>query len=153
MSLALRCVFSSQPQPPRSVRFSLSQGDPFDVNAGLISAVALMIVVFICVIMMMFSGFLIDLTSLVAWLSWLRWISAFRYALNALNINELQGLTFQPANSTNIYPRTGEEALDLSHITHDSPWNLWQNVVILASIAFLFFILAFIQLLRIKKTK
>ncbi|CAF4782215.1 unnamed protein product, partial [Rotaria sp. Silwood2] len=39
---------------------------------------------------MMFSGFLIDLSSIFSWLSWIQWINAFRYASNVLTINEFQ---------------------------------------------------------------
>ncbi|CAF1355213.1 unnamed protein product [Adineta steineri] len=40
-------------------------------------AVALVIVVLIFVVMMIFSGFIVDLGSLYSWIGWLKWLSAF----------------------------------------------------------------------------
>ncbi len=103
--------------------------------------------------MMMFSGFLIDLASVFNWLSWIQWISAFRYASNILTINEFQGLKFCLKNLTDICPITGEEILDKRALAHANAWDLWKNFLALTLITILFFILAYIQLIRTKKTK
>lgn len=103
--------------------------------------------------MMVFSGFLVKLASVFKWLSWLQWISALRYASNVLTINEFQGLRFCLSNQTNICPMTGEEVLTDRGIDHGTAWDLWKNFLILALMTVVFFTLAFIQLLRIKKTK
>jgi ATP-binding cassette subfamily G (WHITE) protein 2 len=119
----------------------------------IIVAVALIVAILICVVMMMFSGFLIDLASVFNWLSWIKWISAVRYASNILTINEFQGLTFCLANLTDICPITGEEILDKRALSHADAWDLWKNFMALTLMAIIFFILAYIQLVRTKKTK
>ena len=119
----------------------------------IILAVALIVVILIFVVMMMFSGFLIDLASVFKWLSWIQWISAFRYASNMLTINEFQGLKFCLANLTDVCPITGESILDKRGLSHADASDLWKNFFALTSMATLFFILAYIQLIRTKKTK
>lgn len=119
----------------------------------IVLAVALIVVILIFVIMMMFSGFLIDLSSVFKWLSWIQWISAFRYASNILTINEFQGLRFCLANLTEICPITGESILDKRGLPHSNAWDLWKNFLALTLMAILFFLLAYIQLVRTKKTK
>jgi len=118
-----------------------------------IAAVALIVVILVLVIMMMFSGFLIDLASVFSWLSWIQWFSAFRYASNILTINEFQGLTFCLPNLTDICPLTGKEILDKRALSHANAWDLWKNFLILTLMAIMFFLLAYIQLIRTKKTK
>ena len=44
-----------------------------------------------CVLTLVFSGFLVDVTSVVKFLSWIKWISIFRYANNILAVNEFVG--------------------------------------------------------------
>ncbi|CAH8531865.1 unnamed protein product, partial [Dicrocoelium dendriticum] len=48
------------------------------------------------VLMMITSGFLINVTSLWSWLNWLRYLSIMRFAISALLINELVGTQFCP---------------------------------------------------------
>ena len=103
--------------------------------------------------MMMFSGFLIDLDSIVQWLSWIQWISAFRYASNSLTINEFSDLTLSSTNVTDIYAISGLSILNRRGITYQNQWDLWKNLVALTTMALTFFILAYIQLIRIKKTQ
>ncbi|CAF1995870.1 unnamed protein product [Rotaria magnacalcarata] len=57
-------------------------------------AVALIILVLIFVIMMVFSGFLVELESVFKFLRWIKWFSAFRYAYNVLIINEFRNQNF-----------------------------------------------------------
>jgi hypothetical protein len=100
-----------------------------------------------------FSGFLIELKSVFSWLSWIQWISVLRYATNLISINELRGLTFCLANQTNLCPMTGDDVLTQREIDHSSAWDLWKNLLALVLIAAILFILAFVQFVRIKKTK
>ncbi len=94
-----------------------------------------------------------DLASIFSWLRWIQWISAFRYASNMLTINEFQGLMLCLPNQTNICPVHGEKVLDDRGIAHGTTWDMWRNFVALTGMAVLFFILAFIRLHRMKKTK
>jgi hypothetical protein len=118
-----------------------------------ITVVVLIVVVLIYVVMMIFAGFLIELATVFKWLSWIHWISAFRYASNVLTINEFQGLKFCLPNQTNICPMTGEDVLHNRGIVHGTAWNMWKNFFALAMMATILFILAYIRLLRSKKTK
>ena len=114
---------------------------------------ALIVTILVLVLMMMFSGFLIDLRSVFSWLSWIQWISAFRYASDAITINEFQGLIFCVANNTDICPMTGEDVLGKRGLDHANAWDLWKNIVALTIMSILCFALAYVQLIRAKKTK
>ncbi|CAF1166468.1 unnamed protein product [Adineta steineri] len=116
-------------------------------------AVALVIVVLIFVVMMIFSGFIVDLASLYSWIAWLKWLSAFRYASNLLTINEFRDITFCLANMTSVCPTNGTNILKNRQIDYQTGWDRWLNIVVLAAMAVAFYVLAFIQLIRMKKTK
>ena len=66
-------------------------------------------------------------------------------------INEFRNLKFCLSNNTHICPLTGEQVLVHRNIQHDTNWDVWQNLLAILIMAFVFFLLAFIQLLRIKK--
>lgn len=103
--------------------------------------------------MMMFSGFLVDLESVLVWLRWLKWISAFRYASNALSVNEFQGLTFQRIVANQTFYVNGETVLEERGVDHDHAWYMWKNLVALSSMTIIFLFSTYIQLRRIKKTR
>ena len=102
---------------------------------------------------LLFAGFLVEVSSIVSFLRWIQYFSIFRYASNALLINEYRGLTLCQPNNTNVCTTTGEEILTELHLRHSTSWDLWKNFLALILIAAGFLILSFIQLLRIKKTK
>jgi hypothetical protein len=54
---------------------------------------------------------------------------------------------------TNICPLTGEQVLNQLNIDHAKDWDMWKYFLGLTIMAMTFLILAYIQLLRIKKTK
>jgi hypothetical protein len=99
--------------------------------------------------MLVFTGYLVDITNVVKFLAWIKWISLFRYASNVITINEFMDLKLCPMNKTNICSIKGEYILDNYKIDYLTTWDLWKNVVALAAITFFFFALTFIQLLRI----
>lgn len=103
--------------------------------------------------MMVFSGFLIDLNSVFVSLRWIQWFSAFRYATNILTINEFMNLSFCLENNTLICPLTGEQVLIDRDIPYETNWDLWKNFIALIVMIVVFLLLAFIQLLRMKKVK
>ncbi len=120
----------------------------------LILAVALISVILCFVIMMIFSGFIVDLETVFPWLSWIQWISAFRYASNVLTINEFRHLILcQVTNMTNVCLLTGEQVLDQRNLDYAKNWDIWKYFLGLTIMAMTFLILAYIQLLRIKKTR
>lgn len=102
--------------------------------------------------MLIFSGFVIQFTSVFQWLSWMRWLSVFYYGSRVLLINEFQGLKFCLGLRSNVCPITGNQVLDRQGIDHGSPWDLWKHLLALTLLTMACFILAFIQLLRIRKT-
>ena len=104
--------------------------------------------------MVIFAGFLIELGSVFVWLSWIQWISAVRYALTVLVVNEFnKDITFCLANSTSTCPLTGLDVLDMQGLAHNTSWDLWKYFFALCMMACTFLLLAYIQMVRIKKTK
>ena len=103
--------------------------------------------------MALFTGFLIGLDTIFKWISWIQWISAIRYASNMLTVNEFKGTTFCWKNATDICPLTGEEIMDEYKIEYTTAWDLWKNFVALVLITIGIFVIAYIQLLRMKKLK
>ncbi|XP_006867818.1 PREDICTED: ATP-binding cassette sub-family G member 2-like [Chrysochloris asiatica] len=108
------------------------------------------------VFMMMFSGLLVNLTTIVPWLSWLQYFSIPRYGFAALEHNEFLGQHFCPGfnatmNNTCGYAIcTGEEFLVNQGIDL-SPWGLWRNHVALACMIIIFLTIAYLKLLFLKK--
>jgi hypothetical protein len=86
-------------------------------------------------------------------LRWIQWISAIRYASNLLAINEFRNLKLCLSNNTSVCPFTGEQVLTERQIDHTTQWDMWKNFLALSSMAIVFLLLAYIQLLRIKKQK
>ncbi|KAM6220509.1 broad substrate specificity ATP-binding cassette transporter ABCG2 [Rhynchocyon petersi] len=119
-------------------------------------SVATLLMTISFVFMMMFSGLLVNLTTIVPWLSWLQYFSIPRYGYGALQHNEFLGLNFCPglnvtANSTCGYAVcTGEEFLTNQGIDL-SPWGLWRNHVALACMIIIFLTIAYLKLLFLKK--
>ncbi len=114
---------------------------------------ALIVLVLVFVIMMVFSGFLVDLASVFSFLRWIQWISAFRYASNVLYINEFRDLQFCLSNQTNVCPVSGNSVLQKRSIAHESNWDLWIYFFALTLMAAISFFIAYIRLLFIKKVK
>ncbi|XP_046901583.1 broad substrate specificity ATP-binding cassette transporter ABCG2d isoform X2 [Hypomesus transpacificus] len=118
------------------------------------------------VFMMIFSGLLVNLTSIMDWLAWLKYFSIPRYGLTALEINEFVGLSFcnhLAALNTTVFPGTsnctmstpgitctGEQHLQYLGIGYTN-WDLWQNHVAMAIMTILFLLIAYLKLRFIKK--
>ena len=116
-------------------------------------AIANLLAAMAFVLMMVFGGFLVEISSVVDFLSWIKWISIFRYSINIININEFSGLTLCK-NDTNVCFINGTDIIHHgAHIEYETQWDLWKNFVALGSMTIIFLILAYIQLLRMKKTK
>ncbi len=103
-----------------------------------------------CVVMLVFTGYLVDLTNITKFLAWIKWISLFRYASNVITINEFTDLVLCPINNTNICSIKGEYILDNYKIDYSTTWDLWKNFVALFAMTFFFFALTFIQLIRVQ---
>ncbi|NWR88189.1 ABCG2 protein, partial [Furnarius figulus] len=125
-------------------------------------AVANLLMTITFVFMILFSGLLVNLTSVLSWLSWLKYLSIPRYGMTALQINELKGLNFCSSNDTvsssNIYKCvyffcricTGDDYLKSQGIDA-STWGLWQNHVALACMSLIFLTIAYLKLHFMKK--
>ncbi|XP_030585530.1 broad substrate specificity ATP-binding cassette transporter ABCG2b isoform X2 [Archocentrus centrarchus] len=121
----------------------------FLVSASVSSfAMANILIALPFVFMMVFGGYLVNLNAMLSWLSWLKWISIFRYGLNAVFINELEGLIFY--TNTTVIP--GEVFLVGQDIDY-SVWGFWQNEVALLGIMLVCMFLAYVQLRRINRWK
>uniref|UniRef100_A0A8D0FWI7 Broad substrate specificity ATP-binding cassette transporter ABCG2 n=1 Tax=Strix occidentalis caurina TaxID=311401 RepID=A0A8D0FWI7_STROC len=123
-------------------------------------AVANLLMTITFVFMIIFSGLLVNLTSIMSWLSWLKYFSIPRYGMTALQINELTGLNFcSSSNKTNLISNdnyrqirwcTGDEYLKNQGIDASS-WGLWQNHLALACTTVIFLIIAYLKLHFMKK--
>ncbi|XP_071664074.1 broad substrate specificity ATP-binding cassette transporter ABCG2 isoform X2 [Patagioenas fasciata] len=125
-------------------------------------AVANLLITIVFVFMTIFSGLLVNLTSIVSWLSWLKYFSIPRYGMAALQINELTGLNFCASdNNTDLISSktyrqtsqlvcTGEEYLKTQGIDASS-WGLWQNNLALACMTVIFLTIAYLKLYFMKK--
>ncbi|XP_007437212.1 ATP-binding cassette sub-family G member 2-like [Python bivittatus] len=125
-------------------------------------AVANLLMTISFVFMIIFSGLLVNLTSILSWLSWLQYFSIPRYGMTALQINEFTGLEFCNFNSNRnwsssnctevsaIQPCTGEQYLESQGI-NATTWGLWQNHVALACMTIIFLTIAYLKLHFMKK--
>ncbi|NXE77181.1 ABCG2 protein, partial [Cochlearius cochlearius] len=109
-------------------------------------AVANLLMTIAFVFMIIFSGLLVNLTSIMSWLSWLKYFSIPRY-----------GMTVSPVFSSFINVCvfihrwcTGDEYLKNQGIDASS-WGLWQNHLALACMTVIFLIIAYLKLHFMKK--
>ncbi|XP_075421669.1 broad substrate specificity ATP-binding cassette transporter ABCG2 isoform X2 [Ascaphus truei] len=125
-------------------------------------AVANLLMTISFVFMLIFSGLLVNLTSIMDWLNWLKYFSIPRYGLTALQVNEFTLLNFcdnktaVPEVSPNcsvpspFSTCTGEEYLNQQGIDYSS-WGLWQNNLALACMTIIFLTIAYLKLYFMKK--
>ncbi|NXW93513.1 ABCG2 protein, partial [Alopecoenas beccarii] len=116
-------------------------------------AVANLLITIAFVFMTIFSGLLVNLTSIVSWLSWLKYFSIPRYGMAALQINELSGLNFCGSGYKRVCIRrlcTGDEYLKTQGIDASS-WGLWQNHLALACMTAIFLTITYLKLHFMKK--
>uniref|UniRef100_A0A8C8VVA5 Broad substrate specificity ATP-binding cassette transporter ABCG2 n=1 Tax=Peromyscus maniculatus bairdii TaxID=230844 RepID=A0A8C8VVA5_PERMB len=121
-------------------------------------SVATLLMTISFVFMMIFSGLLVNLTTIEPWLSWLKYFSIPRYGYTALQYNEFLGQDFCPELNANVSDTcnnsfaicTGDEYLKSQGIGL-SPWELWKNHVALACMIIIFLTIAYLKLLLLKK--
>ncbi|NXI41304.1 ABCG2 protein, partial [Galbula dea] len=163
------------PQPPAEAFFTMmftlmmvsytATSMALAIAAGQsVVAVANLLMTITFVFMILFSGLLVNLTSVMSWLSWLQYFSIPRYGMAALQINELAGLNFcGSSNTTGDLPRhfrvtesvficrcTGDDYLKKQGIDA-STWGLWQNHLALACMTLIFLTIAYLKLHFMKK--
>ncbi|GCC19129.1 hypothetical protein chiPu_0018227 [Chiloscyllium punctatum] len=128
-----------------------------------IIAIANLMITVIFVLMILFSGLLVNLPSVVNWLNWLKYFSIPRYGLTALQVNEFVGLKFCNNSESVFVPNenncstnsemlicTGEEYLTRQGI-EATEWALWQNHIALACIMIICFTISYLKLRFMKK--
>ncbi|NXP63524.1 ABCG2 protein, partial [Chloropsis cyanopogon] len=134
-----------------SMALAIAAGQSVVAVANLLTTVAF-------VFMIIFSGLLVNLTSIMSWLSWLKYFSIPRYGMTALQINELTGLNFCGKDNNTLInvcvfifrACTGEEYLERQGIDA-STWGLWQNHLALACMTLIFLTIAYLKLHFMKK--
>ncbi|NXI16074.1 ABCG2 protein, partial [Irena cyanogastra] len=140
-----------------SMALAIAAGQSVVTIANLLSTVAF-------VFMIIFSGLLVNLTSIMSWLSWLKYFSIPQYGMTALQINELTGLNFCGSSNNTVLSITklinvcafifractGEEYLKSQGIDV-STWGLWQNHLALACMTLIFLTIAYLKLHFMKK--
>ncbi|XP_070612794.1 broad substrate specificity ATP-binding cassette transporter ABCG2-like isoform X1 [Erythrolamprus reginae] len=125
-----------------------------------VTSVANLLINICFVIMIVFSGVLVNLTTIAPSLLWLEYLSIPRYGLNALQINEFTGLRFcnetpEGVNVTCVPTSaftvcTGEDYLKMQGIGITA-WDMWQNHIALACMTVIFLTLAYLKLKFLKK--
>ena len=105
----------------------------------------------VCVMMLVFTGYLLDVVTALPFLRWIQWTSVFRYASDALSYNEFTNLTLCSGNITRTCHIKGETILKEQKIDHATTWDLNRNFVALTVMTLGFFALTFVQLLRFQK--
>lgn len=102
------------------------------------------------VFMMIFTGLLVNLTSIADWLIWLKYLSIPRYGFAALQINEFMGLEFCETRNNLTLCQSGVEVLEEQGVDY-STWGLWQNHLALIVMTVVFLSIAYFKLRFIKK--
>ncbi|XP_031559327.1 broad substrate specificity ATP-binding cassette transporter ABCG2-like isoform X2 [Actinia tenebrosa] len=124
-------------------------GLSFFVSASVLTfANANLLIALPYVFMMVFSGVLVNLGSVGKWLSWVKYLSIFRYAIETLEANELEGMIFHC--SFNVSCPTGDQFLKAQDV---DPSHLWYNELALAAMTVIYLTFAYIALRLIKKEK
>ncbi|XP_041267923.1 broad substrate specificity ATP-binding cassette transporter ABCG2 [Onychostruthus taczanowskii] len=138
-----------------SMALAIAAGQSVVAVANLLTTVAF-------VFMIIFSGLLVNLTSVMSWLSWLKYFSIPRYGMTALQINELSGLNFCGSSNNTVLSSdsryqqtglvicTGDDYLESQGIDA-STWGLWQNHLALACMTLIFLTIAYLKLHFMKK--
>ncbi|XP_042674061.1 broad substrate specificity ATP-binding cassette transporter ABCG2 isoform X2 [Centrocercus urophasianus] len=136
------------------------------ISAGMeVVAVANLLITICFVLMLIFSGLLVNLPSVMGWLNWLKYFSIPRYGLTALQVNEFRDLYFcgdnsnvtvSVGNASTCPPVTsgarcsGEDYLISQGI---APTNMamWENIIALLCMTVIFLLIAYLKLRFMRK--
>ncbi|NXP81887.1 ABCG2 protein, partial [Ramphastos sulfuratus] len=119
------------------------------ISAGMdVVAVANLLITICFVLMLIFSGLLVNLPSIMGWLNWLQYLSIPRYGLTVSRKPA-------PYANTNFCPMlfcrcSGEAYLCSQGITPTS-WAMWENIVALFCMTVIFLIIAYAKLRFMRK--
>ncbi|XP_059677167.1 broad substrate specificity ATP-binding cassette transporter ABCG2 isoform X1 [Gavia stellata] len=137
------------------------------ISAGMdVVAVANLLITVCFVLMLIFSGLLVNLPSVMGWLNWLKYFSIPRYGLTALQVNEFRDLYFCGEKNPNITASVGDagscppnisgemcsgEAYLCSQGITPTNWAMWENIVALFCMTVIFLIIAYAKLRFMRK--
>ncbi|KAJ1818360.1 hypothetical protein LPJ75_001470 [Coemansia sp. RSA 2598] len=95
-------------------------------------------------VQLLFSGLFVNFHSVTKVLRWMRWLNPIYYSFSALGQNEMNNVTLKCDPQTQCFS-TGHQALE-SYSLHNL--NVWENILILLSIALAMYICGFVLLYR-----
>ncbi|NXL42813.1 ABCG2 protein, partial [Podilymbus podiceps] len=119
------------------------------ISAGMdVVAVANLVITICFVLMLIFSGLLVNLPSIMGWLNWLKYFSIPRYGLTVSR-------KLTPHSNTNFCPmlfcRCSGEAYLCSQGIAPTNWAMWENIVALFCMTVIFLIIAYAKLRFMRK--
>ncbi|NWH89578.1 ABCG2 protein, partial [Aegithalos caudatus] len=124
------------------------------ISAGMdVVAVANLLITICFVLMLIFSGLLVNLPSVMGWLNWLKYFSIPRYGLTV----RVEGITWRcvPHSNMNLCPllfcRCSGEAYLCSQGIAPTSWAMWENIVALFCMTVIFLIIAYAKLRFMRK--
>uniref|UniRef100_A0A8B9S570 ABC transporter domain-containing protein n=1 Tax=Apteryx owenii TaxID=8824 RepID=A0A8B9S570_APTOW len=135
------------------------------ISAGMdVVAVANLLITICFVLMLIFSGLLVNLPSVMGWLNWLKYFSIPRYGLTALQVNEFRDLYFCGSEknlnvtvSVGSCPPviSGEICFGETHLCSQgitpTNWAMWENIVALFCMTVIFLVIAYAKLRFMRK--
>ncbi|NXT69381.1 ABCG2 protein, partial [Chaetops frenatus] len=124
------------------------------ISAGMdVVAVANLLITICFVLMLIFSGLLVNLPSVMGWLNWLKYFSIPRYGLTV----RIKVITLRcvPHSNMNLCPvlfcRCSGEAYLCSQGIAPTSWAMWENIVALFCMTVIFLIIAYAKLRFMRK--
>ncbi|NXA08049.1 ABCG2 protein, partial [Sapayoa aenigma] len=125
------------------------------ISAGMdVVAVANLLITICFVLMLIFSGLLVNLPSVMGWLNWLKYFSIPRYGLTVSRKWRLSPVNLHHSNA-NLCPmlfcRCSGEAYLCSQGIAPTSWTMWENIVALFCMTIIFLIIAYAKLRFMRK--
>ncbi|NWT55483.1 ABCG2 protein, partial [Erythrocercus mccallii] len=133
------------------------------ISAGMdVVAVANLLITICFVLMLIFSGLLVNLPSVMGWLNWLKYFSIPRYGLTVSrkwhwSPLRVKVITWRcvPHSNMNLCPllfcRCSGEAYLCSQGIAPTSWAMWENIVALFCMTVIFLIIAYAKLRFMRK--
>ncbi|NXU45487.1 ABCG2 protein, partial [Drymodes brunneopygia] len=119
------------------------------ISAGMdVVAVANLLITICFVLMLIFSGLLVNLPSVMGWLNWLKYFSIPRYGLTvSRNCVPFSNMNLCPV----VFCRCSGEAYLCSQGIAPTSWAMWENIVALFCMTVIFLIIAYAKLRFMRK--
>ncbi|NXK14782.1 ABCG2 protein, partial [Herpetotheres cachinnans] len=119
------------------------------ISAGMdVVAVANLLITICFVLMLIFSGLLVNLPSVMGWLNWLKYFSIPRYGLTvSRKLASHSNTSFCPM----LFCRCTGEAYLCSQGISPTNWAMWENIVALFCMTVIFLIIAYAKLRFMRK--